>query len=61
MEQEKLVPAWLKTDTHHKFGQFKAKQKHRSADVSINYLLHFHKLVEKQDKALFEKLKFNLN
>lgn len=61
MEQKKLVPAWLKPDTHHEFIQLKAKLRHRSANATIHYLLRFHKSVEKADKQLFDKIKFNLN
>lgn len=57
----KLIPAWLDEKTHHEFTLFKTKHKYRSARQTVKYLLRFHKLVEKEDKSLFDKINFNLN
>lgn len=58
---DKLSPVWLPPEIHQKFREFSVKQKHPSGYRTIDYLLRFHKQVEKHDKALYEKIKFTLN
>lgn len=53
-------PVWLPPEIHQKFREFSVKHKHSSGYLTVDYLLRFHKMVERADKILAEEIKFTL-
>lgn len=56
-----LKPVWVKPDTKDEFESRSFRLRHKTQDQTLNFLLRFHKSVEKADKKLAEKIKFNLS
>jgi hypothetical protein len=50
----------VEPETHQEFMGFTVENR-KTQDSGLNYLLRFHKSVKKADKALADKIKFNLN
>jgi hypothetical protein len=50
----------VEPETHKEFMDFAEKHK-RTQDSGLNYLLRFHRSVGKADKALADKINFNLS